>query len=306
MISRRDAWPLGAVGFILTVSAVWWTFALWSLPDAPEWLDRARAVCFNLTESGLPDAKGWLLLIGQPPAMLAALFVGWGTEVRDSLGRLVSAPAGRMVAMGTVVALVTGLSLAGRQVLEARIPDVTFGGDEAAPETYPRLDRPWPSAAALVEQSGEPFDLTRLEGRPALVTFAFGHCATICPVVVHQTRQVRLETGEDFAIVVYTVDPWRDTPTRLPALVRQFELDPARDFVVSGSIEAVTAALERWNLPIVRDERNGDITHPGIVYLVEPDGTIAYASTGGIEQMVSLARRLRTSHTDIARPEPAS
>ena len=50
MLTRRDIWPLGAVGFVLAVSAAWWTLALWSVPGAPEWLERTRAVCFNLTE----------------------------------------------------------------------------------------------------------------------------------------------------------------------------------------------------------------------------------------------------------------
>ena len=291
-MTRRDAWPLGAVGFILAVSAAWWTLALWSVPDAPVWLARARAVCFNITESGLPDGKGWLLLIGQPPAMLAALFVGWGADVRDSFRRLVAVPGGRLTVLGTTVALVTGLSLAGRKVADARLPEVTFGGDEPAPETYPRLDRPWPDAAGLVDQSGEAVELESLAGRPALVTFAFGHCATICPVVVHQARQVRYESGTDLAIVVYTVDPWRDTPARLPALVRQFELDAEADFLVSGSVEDVEAALDLWGIPRERDPQNGDVTHPGIVYLVEPDGTVAYGSTGGVVQMVSLVTRL--------------
>ena len=68
MIRKQDRWPLGATGFILAVSAAWWGFALFGVAGAPEWVARARAVCFNITETGLPDAKGWLLLLGQPPA----------------------------------------------------------------------------------------------------------------------------------------------------------------------------------------------------------------------------------------------
>jgi cytochrome oxidase Cu insertion factor (SCO1/SenC/PrrC family) len=125
------------------------------------------------------------------------------------------------------------------------------------------------------------------------VTFAFGHCTTICPAVVHQARQTRLEAGEDLAIVVLTLDPWRDTPSRLPALLVQFGLDPERDFVVGGGVEAVNEALDSWGIPRERDEVTGDVIHPGIVYMVEPDGTVAFGSTGGIAQMVSLVGRLR-------------
>lgn len=305
---KEDAWPLGAVGFVLIVSVAWWSMALGSIPGAPEWLERARNVCFNITETGLPDRKGWLMLLGQPPLMLGFLFVGWGDSVRGSLGRLASIPKGRMAISGVVLLLLTGVSLAVTKVADARLPEISFGVDEAAPETYPRLDRDWPAAEGLQSQLGA-FSLASLEGRRALVTFAFGHCATICPVVVHQARQVRSQlatdaqsrsgqlpvgwTADELAIVVFTLDPWRDTPNRLPGLVTQFELDPERDFLVSGSVDAVNAALDAWNMPRERDETTGDITHPGIVYMIEPDGTIAYGSTGGIAQMESLVRRLR-------------
>lgn len=292
-MTKNDVWPLGAIAFILAVSAAWWTLALWSVPGAPEWVERARTVCFNLTETGLPDTKGWLLLFGQPPTMFAMLFVGWNDEVRGTLGRLVSVPRGRVAAMAVVTLILGGFSLAGARVLEARLREVSFGVDEPAPETYPRLDREWPGDEGLVEQNGRSFGLDRLEGRAALVTFAFGHCATICPMVVHQARQTRLEVDRNLAIVVLTLDPWRDTPSRLGALVEQFELNPDDDFVVSGTVEDVNATLDAWNIPRERDTRTGDVTHPGIVYLVEADGTIAYGSTGGVAQMVSLAQRLR-------------
>jgi len=125
-----------------------------------------------------------------------------------------------------------------------------------------------------------------------MLTFAFGHCRTVCPAVVHQARAARLELDEEWVIVVLTLDPWRDTPGRLPSLVEQFSLDPHRDFVVIGAIADVNAALDAWDIPRERDERTGDITHPGVVYLVEADGTVAYGAAGGAEQLVSLARRV--------------
>jgi len=180
------------------------------------------------------------------------------------------------------------------RVLDAQLPEITFGGDEPAPDTYPRLDRPWPAGEGLVDQTGAPFGLESLRGRSALVTFAFGHCVTVCPAVVHQARQTRLQAGTDLSIVVVTLDPWRDTPGRLDPLVGQFDLDPSRDFVVSGSVDDVNAALDGWVIPRERDELTGDITHPAIVYMVEPDGTVAFGSTGGVAQMVSLVERLGT------------
>lgn len=292
-MKRSDLWPLGGIGFILVVTAAWWGLALWSVPGAPEWLERTRSVCFNITDSGLPDAKGWLLLLGQPPAMLAVLLVGWFDEVRASVGRLVGEPAGRALVVAVLALAGTGAVLAASTVREATLPTLEVGLDEPAPETYPRLDRPWPETTGLVDHTGAAFDRSRLAGTGALITFAFGNCATVCPAVVHQARATRAESGRDLSIVVFTLDPWRDTPGLLAGLLTRFDLDPTRDYLVGGSVQAVERALDAWKIPRSRDPRSGDITHPALVYMVELDGTIAYGSSGGVAQMVSLARRLR-------------
>ncbi len=297
MIRREDVWPIGAVGFILAVTAGWWGMALWSVPGAPDWLERARSVCFNITESGLPDAKGWLLLLGQPPIMVAALMVGWRNGVRDTLGHLLSSGRGRACVGGTLALVLFGVSMAGARVSAARLPAVAWGAQGPAPLLHARLDHPWPRLGGLVDQTGAAFSLDRLGGRSAFVTFAFGHCATLCPLVVHQVREVRAGLGPDASIVVFTLDPWRDTPGRLDPLLRKWGLDPAVDFVVGGGVEDVEDALDVWEVARTRDERTGDVVHVGLVYLVEPDGTVAFSSTGGIEHLRSLAARIHRGGT---------
>lgn len=306
MILRpQDRWPVGAAAFVLAVSAAWWSFALFAIPGAPEWLDRARAVCFNITESGLPDAKGWLLLVGQPPAMLLALYAGWSGQVRDTLRHFARSSGGRGLLAGTGVAAAAFLAIAAARAASVRLPPPTLAAGlganaaELLPETYPRLDRPWPALQGLVDQHGDAFTLESLGGRPAFAAFAFGHCTTICPVVVRNSLEARRSaqalrpSAADVAVVVFTLDPWRDTPSRLPALADRFGLDPARDFMVGGAPEAVTAALDAFGMAHRRDPRTGDVVHPPLVYLVESNGTLAYASTGAASDLTQLAERLR-------------
>lgn len=296
MIRRRDAWPLGALGFLLLATAAWWALALWPAPsNAPEWLERTRAVCFNATDTGLPDTSGWILLIGQPIGMVAVLLVGWRDDVASTLVHLRSSLGGRSLMAGAALLVLVGFAGAGVRVATAGVPDPVLVGSADVPESYARVDRAMPDMAALVDQNGRPFALHRLQGRAAFVTFAFGHCATVCPLVVHSSRMTRTALGaeRDFAVIVVTLDPWRDLPSRLPHLMRQYELDAERDFVLSGTVEDVEAALDDWRVGRVRDAVTGDITHPALIYLVEPDGTVAYASTGARGQLEALARRLR-------------
>lgn len=294
-LRREDAWPLGAAGALLLATAAWWVLALWPVPDAPTWLERTRAVCFNAGPTGLPDTSGWILLVGQPLGMVALLLAGWRAPLRAALARLVASTAGRAVAGAVVLSAVTGLGAAGARVLSARAPDPVLPDMAAVPETYPRLERTWPEAGDLTDQRGEPFTRATLEERPALVTFAYAHCETVCPLLVRNALSVRERLGSEMpelTVVVFTLDPWRDTPARLSAMAERWGLADD-DFVLSGPVQAVEAALDAWGVPRERDPRTGELTHPALVYLVEPGGTLAYASTGGPDQLLELARRMR-------------
>jgi cytochrome oxidase Cu insertion factor (SCO1/SenC/PrrC family) len=92
-------------------------------------------------------------------------------------------------------------------------------------------------------------------------------------------------------VLIVTLDPWRDTPARLPALAQQWRLT-GDDAVLSGEVAEVEAALDRWDVPRARDDASGRVDHPALVYLVDASGRIAYASRGGSTELAVLAERL--------------
>lgn len=281
--------------FLITIG--WWALALWPVPGGnPEWLERARAVCFNAGPDGLPDASGWILLIGQPLGMFGFLIVVWPRSVLAGLREAATRPRGRLALLLSVAVIVGGLVGTGMRVSSAMAARAPV---ESLPETMSAGEHPWlnqePAELGLVDQRGEVLTLTDLEGRPAFVTFAFGNCHDICPLVVRQARSARDEVWgpEGAALVVVTLDPWRDTPTRLPAVADRWGLDGPRDYVLSGSVEEVEAVLDAWNVARSRDARTGDVAHPSLSYLLTADGTIAFATLSGREIMIGLAERLR-------------
>ena len=216
---------------LCVITVAWWALALWPVEGVPPaWLERARAVCFNAGPSGLPDASGWLLLVGQPIGMLAVLMVIAGDAVRAGLRRAFASPAGLFGVAAVAGLLAAGVVLAAVRVVGApRDAEWLERASERVPASYPRLDRPLPEIAGLVDQRGDAFGWERVAGRPALLTFGFGHCATVCPMTVMNARQVQdrfRAEGHELALVVITLDPWRDTPARLPALTRQFHMGP--------------------------------------------------------------------------------
>ncbi len=289
---------VAALGAILAVTAAWFALALWPEGGAtPDWVARTREVCFRPGDDGLPDAGGWLTLTGPPISLLLVLVLGWGGALRGGLGRLAGRTAGR-----AGLAAVTALSVVGLVAIGVRVAGAAPGpggdgvglaGGPPAPAPAVALDRAAPPLE-LVDQLGELRSLASLEGRTVLVTVAFGLCRSICPAVVREVLAARRRlagTGTPAAALIVTLDPWRDTPSRLPHLARSWKLDDA-SWVLGGSVEAVERTLDAWSVTRSRDLSNGDLIHPWLVYVVDPAGRLAYASSGTADELVGLAAGL--------------
>ena len=293
--TREEAQALVGLTALAVITTAWWALALWPVDGGPEWLARTRYVCFGVSESGLPDAGGWIGLIAGPLGMLAILLVGWRTGFRELLRRARRSRAvASVMATGALACLVL-LTAAGVRVQRALDAVVVVEGNELLPpETYPRLDRAAPPLA-LVAQTGEVVDLADLRGAPVLVTFAFAHCQTVCPIVVRdalRAREALAGSALQPAVLVVTLDPWRDTPSRLEGMARGWGLPDEGAWVLSGAVPDVEAVLDAWEVPRSRDTTSGDVTHPALTYVVDADGRLSFASSGGAESLVSLIRRL--------------
>ena len=283
-------------GLIATfaVTAVWWALALWPVADSPEWLARTRYVCFGVNETGLPDAGGWIGLIAGPIGMLIIVIVGWWSGVRELIRRARHSAALAAVLSALVVgaiALVAGTTWRVRQAHAQQIENV--GPETLPPATYPRLNEVAPKLH-LTAHDGKQIQLESLRGRTVFLTFAFAHCTTICPVIVRDVLTAQRQTANSAALVV-TLDPWRDTPARLESMARDWGFPADNAWMLGGTVAEVEATLQAWQVPYQRDELTGDVIHPSLAYIIDRDGRIAFAATGGAETLTALARRLQTN-----------
>lgn len=288
--ARRAQAAVVALAAIVAVTASWWAFALWpAAADAPEWFLRTRDVCFGTGASALPDAAGWLVLIGQPVGMIALLVAVWGAELRAGL-RLVLARAPGRLATGVLLGLVvSGIAASVVRVRTASLERFSAGTFDIASQLT-RVNDAAP-AFSLIDQSGRTLGLESFRGRPVIVTFAFAHCATVCPLAVADVLAARrLLEGSRPAVVVITLDPWRDTPARLPSIAESWNLTDAH--LLSGPPDDVERALNAWRVPRVRNQKTGDVVHPRIVYVVGGDGRITYVVNGGAETIAAAVRGL--------------
>ena len=285
---------MGALAAIALVTAAWWALALWPLTEAvPGWVLRTREVCFGAGRSTLPNAGGWILLIGEPLGLLAVLVVVWGDALREGVVALLARPTGRAAMAGAGLALVVGLGATARLVAEVRGEPFTVrtAGDLAAEVAAARVNDKAP-ALSLVDQRGDSVSLDRFAGRPVIVTFAFGHCTTVCPVTVRAARTAAQRLSDRGAVLlVVTLDPWRDTEPRLDYLARHWELGEGM-YVLGGAVDRVERTLSAWRVPRARNPATGDVTHPAMVYVVSSAGRLAYALGPDPDAIVAAVEQL--------------
>jgi protein SCO1/2 len=288
--ASRARIAVAALAAVLAITASWWALALWPVDStAPEWFLRTRDVCFGSTPDGLPTPGGWILLIGQPIGMIALLAVVWWAELRAGLSQLMARLAGQLTVGIVAALLVVGVWSAGVRVRTAGLEPFATGGADLVRQLTRVQEAP--PALALKDQSGREVTLAAFRGRPVIVTFAYAHCETICPLIVSDVLAASRQAGEVVPVLIVTLDPWRDTPRRLPTIARQWKIE-GDVHVLSDDPEAVERALNAWRVPRARNEKTGEIVHPSVVYVIDREGRIAYVVSGGTATIAAAVRSL--------------
>jgi len=293
MTARARAWAaLSTLVVILGITTAWWSLALWRVgPSTPAWFLRTRAVCFGATLNDLPNAGGWLLLVGQPLGMLIVLTAVWSTELRTGFALATRRVFGQILVGIATAAIVAGLAAAGARVIGWDTQAFSAGPDRDLATALTRVSDEAP-ALALVDQHAQPITLAAFRGRPVVLTFAYAHCETVCPLLVNDvlTAQQRL-TDRPPVVIVITLDPWRDTPSRLASIATDWNMR-SEAHLLSGEPAAVERTLNAWRVPRVRNERTGDLSHPAVVYVIGLDGRITYVVQGNADAIVAAVRAL--------------
>lgn len=282
----RPGLALVALGVIIAVTVAWWALALVPITSpAPEWVLRTRLACFGAGPDGLPNAGGWVLLVGEPIGMLAVLCTVWRDALRRDLRLVEAQAAGRLLLRAVGVGLAWGAVWSAARVRTALAAAEPRW--EATPGSPVRVAGEAPSLM-LSDQHGRRFDLAQLRGRPVIVTFAYAHCATVCPTIVRGIQRARAESGRpDIPIVVVTLDPWRDVAARLPAVADAWDL-ASGDRLLGGEVDEVNAVLDAWGVRRERDARTGEIDHTPAVLVVDRDGRLAWRLGGDVRALGSV------------------
>ncbi len=133
------------------------------------------------------------------------------------------------------------------------------------------------TAFALTDHQNRGFDLSRLRGRWSFLFFGFTHCPDICPTTLADMARVREDTAkstagaEDVQFVFVSVDPGRDTASRLGQYVAHFHPtflgvtgDDAQLRNLAGQLGAA------YQVEAAPGVENYPVYHAAAVFLVDP------------------------------------
>jgi protein SCO1 len=126
---------------------------------------------------------------------------------------------------------------------------------------------------------GKDFALDRYRGKVVVLEFGYASCADVCPVSLALLKQARERLGpkgDKLQVVFVTVDPQRDTPSRLKDYLAQF--DPS--FIgLTGSEEQMAAIRKAYGITATKNMVEASKTaytmgHSSYLYFIDPQGML--------------------------------
>ena len=137
-----------------------------------------------------------------------------------------------------------------------------------------------PSDATLTDQLGRVTRLTRFKDQVTAMYFGYTYCPDVCPTTLSRLAAARGALGALRArlrVVFVSVDPARDTPSRLRDYLANF--DPS--FVgLTGTQKQIAAIARHYGARYAAEKPEaGDaytVAHTSYVYLLDRRGTVRY------------------------------
>lgn len=151
------------------------------------------------------------------------------------------------------------------------------------PSFFGEVVKPVEKAPPIVATNwnGSEFHLSDLDGKVAIVSFGYTYCPDVCPMTMTRMKELYARLGEaaqEFAYVLVSVDPARDTQEKLAQYVPAF--DP-RFYGLHLDGQALTAAIEGYDITVRESPRENSggyetytVDHTGTYFVIDRRGRL--------------------------------
>ena len=155
------------------------------------------------------------------------------------------------------------------------------------------IDSPQPAPEfTLSDQHNQQFDLRAQKGHIVLLFFGYTNCPDVCPATLANFKQLSDQLrsqASNVRFVFVTVDPQRDTASRMQDFLAKFN----QDFIgLVGSTQDLAAVWKSYGVFVqaqpVAGSDNYLETHSDLIYLIDREGQLrlTYANDTPVEDML--------------------
>jgi len=148
--------------------------------------------------------------------------------------------------------------------------------------------------AEWLNQNGEKVKLSDFRGRSVVFTMFFASCTYACPILVNDMKNIesRIDPSDlkNYRFVLLSIDPERDTPSKLKEFAEMKGIDEKRWTLLTGSQDDIMeiAALTGFKF---KKENDGQFSHSNLINILNEEGEIVHQHTG-LNQDVTLASNI--------------
>lgn len=146
--------------------------------------------------------------------------------------------------------------------------------------------------AGFTTDTGRPFTLGELRGKPVVLALFFASCSYACPMIVTDMQAIRAKLPEEIreraALVLVTFDTARDTPAVLATYRTQRALDD-QWVLLHGNDDSIRELAALLGVKY-KQEADGGFSHSNIITILNPQGEVAHQRNGlkgGIDEAVA-------------------
>ena len=167
------------------------------------------------------------------------------------------------------------------------------------PESVPAPD------FTLIDQDGNPVQLSSLRGKVVLLDFIYTSCPGPCPLLSRKFSQFQKTLGErvgkEVVLLSITVDPQHDTPAVLKEYARRYQADTAGWKFLTGSTQAIITVAYQYGADYY-GEPGKEINHLVATYFIDQAGNMVKVLKGPnhpAEELVRVVHELLPSANSV-------
>ena len=138
-------------------------------------------------------------------------------------------------------------------------------------------DSVWQLNANITQQNGKTIALKELAGKPRLVSMFYSSCPYMCPLIIDTALAVQhglsTQEREKLSVIMISIDPRKDTPKVLQALMASRKLNPNEWILARTDEKDVRSIAALLNIRY-RELEGGDFNHTSVLILIDAQGRI--------------------------------